>query len=116
LDAIMNRAQRVKFMGDLIEGLDQNAKTLVIHLYIPPNDSGAQEEVSFELLCQVKGQEIARSLYKATLKTGKNVLEIPLTSVNWGKTKVEYLMMNFGDSSNSSQRQVCIKDVVIYEK
>lgn len=116
LDAIMNRAQRVKFMGDLIEGLDQNAKTLVIHLYIPPNDSGAQEEVAFELLCQVKGQEIARSLYKATLKTGKNVLEIPLTSVNWGKTKVEYLMMNFGDSSNSSQRQVCIKDVVIYEK
>lgn len=116
LDAVENRAQRVKFMGGLIDNLDGNAKTLVVHVYLPPNESGAEEELAFELLCQIKGQEIARSLYKTKLKTGKNVLEIPLTSVDWTRANVEYWMMNFGDGSNSCQRNVCIKDMVLYEK
>ena len=115
LDAVENRAQRVKFMGSIIANLDNNAKTLVMHVYLPENGE-TEEELTFELLCQIKGQEIARSLYKTKLKTGKNVLEIPLTSVDWSRASVEYLMMNFGDGSNSCQRDVCIKDMVLYEK
>jgi hypothetical protein len=111
LPAISGKSQRVKFMCDLINGFDANSKTLIVHIYNP-----SEEAIAYNIMLKKKNAQIFDTLYSTTLQPGKNVLEIPLTSVDWAKTTVEFLTMSFGGNKGAEETTIYIKDMVVYNK
>jgi hypothetical protein len=98
-------------MCDLINGFDANSKTLIVHIYNP-----SEEAIAYNIMLKKKNAQIFDTLYSTTLQPGKNVLEIPLTSVDWAKTTVEFLTMSFGGNKGAEETTIYIKDMVVYNK
>lgn len=107
-----NRRQSIQFVGDFVDSLNSNVKSLTFNIINPSDDS-----VSLSI-----GNRFAAITYDSyfvenvELKPGLNKITVNLSNTRWNDlVKLNYLTFVFGDNTSSSEdaRTIYMKEAIM---
>ena len=107
-----NVDQAFNFGGSLLQGVGENTKKVIYHIYYEGEDN-----IEIVLSAKYSNVMIYYDIANIQLKKGMNTLEVVLTDKNWETLgELEYIAVYLGGKTGEPARTIYIVDSVIYEK